>query len=356
MKLIYAAGSKIPSNTANSVHVMRMCEALAGHGHDVTLLAKQGDAAVGDVFGHYGIRVRFGIETVPFANRSGLLGYLRRLDGLLDADLIIGRYLYPLVLAQVRGRRTVYESHVLPTGRQRLLERWYFSRPGVLRHVVITEALKRRYDATGLPEPVAGRVVIPDAAVDPGPSAGTGEQENLVIGYAGGWYAGRGIELIADLATRFPQHRFRIAGGDAAGLGRLGLQVTSNMSCAGYLPHGQVAEFLKPCDILVAPYRCRVSAYGDAGDISEFFSPMKLFEYMALGKAIVCSDLPVLHEILDETTGVLVDAGDVEAWVRALERLDADRDELRRLGHAARERFVARHTWEQRSRRLLAGL
>jgi glycosyltransferase involved in cell wall biosynthesis len=362
MKLIYAAGSRVPSNTANSVHVMRMCEALAGLGHEVVLVAKQGSDPVADVFRHYGVKESFRLERVPFRNRSGLVGYLRRFDQLLaaDVDLVIGRYLYPLLLAQMRGKHTIYESHEPAIGRKRALERWYFARPGVQRHVLITRVLERHYSSLAAYGSVERRVIA-DAAVDPGAPAAIGTGANLSIGFAGGWYRGRGIELIVGLAERLPQHQFRLAGGDEGDLRRLGLSITDNITCAGYLPHGEVAEFLAPCDVLIAPYQAQVATHGDRGDIAGFFSPMKLFEYMALGKAIVCTDLDVLHEVLDDTMGMFVPVGDmpvrdIDAWRRAINTLDVDRERLQRLGHAARARFLQRHTWQRRAEMLLEGL
>ena len=135
-----------------------------------------------------------------------------------------------------------------------------------------------------------------------------------------------------------------------------GFDQADNVDCAGYIPHGRVAEFLAPCDVLVAPYQERVTPHGGSGDIAAFFSPMKLFEYMALGKAILCSDLPVLHEVLDEQVGVFVPSSDVQAWTHAIASLDDDRNRLRTLGERARLRFLDRHTWEQRAQRVLAGL
>ncbi len=356
MKLVYVAGSRIPSDTANSVHVLRMCEALANLGHEVTLLAKQGAEEVDDVFQHYGIATRFRLVVAPFNNRTGLLGYLRRFSGLPPADLVVGRYLYALLWAQARGQRTVYESHMPATGARRRLERWYFLRPGVQRHVVITEALRRHYDETTHSTPAGGRLVIPDAAVDPGPLEPMDAGSGLVIGYAGGFYPGRGLELIGQLAAQLPQHRFRLAGGGAEALRSFGFEQADNVDCVGYLPHGRVAEFLAPCDILVAPYQDRITVHGASGDTAAFFSPMKLFEYMALGKAILCSDLPVLHEVFDEQVGVFVPSSDVQAWADAIVRLDDDRNRLRALGERARLRFLDRHTWEQRAQRVLAGL
>lgn len=83
---------------------------------------------------------------------------------------------------------------------------------------------------------------------------------------------------------------------------------------------------------------------------------MKLFEYMAYGKAIVCSDFPVMREIVESgTDGLLVPSDDIDAWVRAIRDL-ADPARREALGRAARARLDREFTWEIRARRVLDGV
>src|SRR4029079_16682579 len=99
-----------------------------------------------------------------------------------------------------------------------------------------------------------------------------------------------------------------------------------------------------------------VAVAGGAGDTSTFMSPLKLFEYMSWGKPIVCSDLRVLREIIENyRNGILLPADDVGAWVATLRGLIENPTERARLGANARADFLARHTWRQRARRVLEG-
>jgi glycosyltransferase involved in cell wall biosynthesis len=86
-------------------------------------------------------------------------------------------------------------------------------------------------------------------------------------------------------------------------------------------------------------------------------SPMKLFEYLSWGAAIVFSDLAVVREVLEhERDALLVEPDDVDAWVRAIERFRDEPGLAQRLGAAARQEFLAEHTWDHRARRVLADL
>jgi glycosyltransferase involved in cell wall biosynthesis len=90
------------------------------------------------------------------------------------------------------------------------------------------------------------------------------------------------------------------------------------------------------------------------GDIARWTSPLKLFEYMAHGRAIIVSDLPVLEEIIEaDVTGLVAPAADPDAWARQIARLRDDEALGTRLGEAARAALVARYTWRTRAERVL---
>jgi glycosyltransferase involved in cell wall biosynthesis len=81
---------------------------------------------------------------------------------------------------------------------------------------------------------------------------------------------------------------------------------------------------------------------------------MKAFEYMACGRAILSSDLPVIREVLNETRAVLCPPEDVEAWSEALERMIIDPQGRERLARQAQE-AAQDYTWLRRARRALEG-
>jgi glycosyltransferase involved in cell wall biosynthesis len=88
-----------------------------------------------------------------------------------------------------------------------------------------------------------------------------------------------------------------------------------------------------------------------------FGSPTKLFEYMAMGRGIVASNIDQVGEVLRHgETAWLVEPGDADALAAGLERLLSDPDLARRLGEAARRDAVAGHTWRDHTRRIVEAL
>jgi glycosyltransferase involved in cell wall biosynthesis len=86
-----------------------------------------------------------------------------------------------------------------------------------------------------------------------------------------------------------------------------------------------------------------------------FGSPTKLFEYMAMGKAIAASALDQISDVLEcGGTALLVRPGDPRELAKAIQRLAANAQLRIELGRNARETALARHTWRQNARRVLA--
>jgi glycosyltransferase involved in cell wall biosynthesis len=98
-------------------------------------------------------------------------------------------------------------------------------------------------------------------------------------------------------------------------------------------------------DVAVAPYPALPDFY---------FSPLKVFEYMAAGRPVVASAIGQLKELLEDgVNGMLVPPGNPAAIAAALERLYCDEELRGRLGQAAREKVVREHTWDNVAQRLL---
>jgi alpha-maltose-1-phosphate synthase len=112
----------------------------------------------------------------------------------------------------------------------------------------------------------------------------------------------------------------------------------------GALPHTEVPGALAGADIGIAPY---------AADAPPYFSPLKLFEYLAAELATIAADLPGVRDVVTEETAVLVPQGDTPALAHAVASLAADRERRRRLGQAGRALVAAHHTWQHRARSIL---
>jgi glycosyltransferase involved in cell wall biosynthesis len=126
---------------------------------------------------------------------------------------------------------------------------------------------------------------------------------------------------------------------------------TGDVIFTGAVPHDHVPAYLDASDVLVSPHL-------PAPDGKPFFgSPTKLFEYMAMSKAIIASSLDQLALVLEhEKTALLIKPGDSKDLAKAIVQLAGDPEMRASLGRRAREAAVANHTWQQNACRVLETL
>jgi glycosyltransferase involved in cell wall biosynthesis len=157
------------------------------------------------------------------------------------------------------------------------------------------------------------------------------------------------VQAFALLHGRHPDARLLVVGEGPEGphlleeLSRRGLCGATELT--GAVPPTEVPRLLARMDATVAPYPILKRFY---------FSPLKVYEYMAAGLPLVASRVGQLAELIqDRVNGLLCPPGDAVALAAALEELRNDPELRRRLGEAARATVVREHSWEAVARRLL---
>ena len=156
MKIAYLSSSVIPSQKANSVQVVKMCNAFSELGHEVTLFAKTSEKPNSsdseDIKEYYGINYPFKIHRLSASNIRLLGGlkyaykvYNKIKDLKINPDILYGRNLYALTVCQKLNRPIIYESHATPVFGRKLLEKYLFSLPQFKKLVVINKALYDYY-------------------------------------------------------------------------------------------------------------------------------------------------------------------------------------------------------------------
>jgi glycosyltransferase involved in cell wall biosynthesis len=260
----------------------------------------------------------------------------------------------------------VFEAHTPPVHcLQRWVEGWVYRQRHFRGLVVISEALRREYSRL-YPGLGGDRVVVAHDATDPVESRGgcehrdawPGRAGHLQVGYVGHLYNGRGIDLMLTLAAVLTTMDFHLVGGMEKDIDRWRRSCRSaNVHFHGFRLPRDIHRYFERFDVLLAPYQARVFSVGGRKEITRWMSPLKIFDYMMAGKAMVCTDLPVLREILtDRVNALLVPAGDVAAWTRAISSLAEDARLRAALGQRARRQVLAHHTWQQRAASLCAFL
>ena len=390
-KLLYISFMRLPTEKAHGLQIMQNCEAFAAAGCDVTLwVARRWNTRelrqVKDPYDYYGVDPNFAIRRIPcidlfpffppdslgarIAFYVLILSYaLAALIPLLfsRADIYYCRdELLLALLTRLKPRRSLaYEAHqYAPAGRGAALQRFVVSRVGSV--IAITGLL--RQDLVGQSGADSARAIVAHDGIRRGrftdlPAQAEARrqlgwsEDAFVVGYLGRLHTiglDKGVGTLVDALAALGDAQLALVGGpDEMALQLRERWLERGLSeehflYVGHVPPAEAPLYLRAFDVcaLPLPYTTHFAHYA---------SPLKLFEYMAAGRAIVASDLPAWSDVVsNEETALLPPPEDIAAWAAAIKRLKDDPDLRRRLGERARERVLARYTWRARAERILA--
>jgi glycosyltransferase involved in cell wall biosynthesis len=191
-----------------------------------------------------------------------------------------------------------------------------------------------------LPDPISARRQI-------------GFREAPTVMCTGHLYAGRGAGLFLLLAKSFPQAHFVWVGGRPEDIKTWKQKAESeNVIFTGFIPNQELPLYQAAADILLMPYSRSIMGSSGSADSAAVASPMKMFEYMAAGRAIVSADLPVIREVLNGKNAVFCQPDESENWKFAIEKLLDNQARREELGNQAR-RDVEGYTWVARARKIM---
>ncbi len=161
--------------------------------------------------------------------------------------------------------------------------------------------------------------------------------------------------ITLELAKQMPNVNFLWVGGTpelvAFWKNKLTEVGMTNVTMTGFVQHERIPLYQAAADVLLMPYSRSIEA-SSGQDIAEVINPMKMFEYMASGRAIISADLPSIREVLNDGNAVLCEPAEIEKWKVAIESLLADEPRRLALGKQARI-DVSQLTWLKREERIM---
>jgi glycosyltransferase involved in cell wall biosynthesis len=374
MRILYVASDQVvPGRTGGSVHVLEVARTLAAMGHELHVIVSARPGEVRE-------EARFGVtwHRIAWRPHHRIFRFRARatVGALLDRvrpDAVMERYYNfggeGVLAARDRAIPSLLEVNSPVVDHPRSVKAWLDAALLLRPMRSYREALCRQAAALVAPIPEIvppfardkTEIVTWGANVDAfHPSRRRGETRarlgldasSVAVLFSGSFRPWHGVHVLEAAARRLAGRsdlRFVLAGG-----GRAGSAPGDGAIRLGALPYDEMPELVAACDIGVAPYDTARHAQLSLGF---YWSPLKVFEYMASGLPTVTIRRPPLSTIVrDGEDGLLFDEGDAGDLARVLLRLAGDPDLRRRFGASARERVVERYSWERHCRQLDAVL
>jgi glycosyltransferase involved in cell wall biosynthesis len=234
------------------------------------------------------------------------------------------------------------------------------------RVVVVSEVSKNQLEKRGID--VRKLVVNPNGADPETFNPGVRKKDlrsihnlnnKMLVGFAGSLYQWHGLETLVGCVKKVTSRNSAvhfIIFGDGYLRNKLEEMaekdgIANFITFTGLVAKEEMPAHLNVCDMLVSPHR-------NMADGQTFFgSPVKIFEYMAMGKPIVASEVGQLGEILqDGVNALLVPPNDPEKLGEAILKLASNPDLRESLGKKARRDLLAKYTWTHNAKRVIESL
>jgi glycosyltransferase involved in cell wall biosynthesis len=174
-----------------------------------------------------------------------------------------------------------------------------------------------------------------------------------VLGFVGGLRPWHGVEILPKLLERLCQ-RHALLRMIVVGEGQLrssltetfeSLNLAERVTFTGALAHDEIPGIIRHFDVALAPY--------PRLDHHFYFSPLKLYEYMACGVPVAAAKVGQIAEVVSHgKTGLLHEPGDLDALARDCEKLLSNRKLRATLGRAAAAKVAREFTWARNAERI----
>jgi alpha-maltose-1-phosphate synthase len=372
MRILYSAiDQHVPGTLGGSTHVTAVAEGLAALGHDVHVLTTPGSGPfpAGRATWHP-LSPPLGMRRLRILRSGRVLACAKT----IRPDVIIERY-YNFGGESIRAARATGARFVLEVNAP--IVDYPGSPKTTLDRILVFEPMRRWREwqcasadlivtptASIVPASVSPQTILEiewgadTTRFHPG-AAGQAPFERrdgqTIAVFAGAFRKWHGAMHLVDAVKRLrARGRTDIAVvmiGDGPELARVRAAAAGveGVTFTGVVPHDRMPACLAAADIGVAPFE--VAAHASLA-IDFYWSPLKVFEYMATGLPVVAPDIPRLRRIIEQDReGLLYDASEPGALAIAIEQL-ADPQRRRALSVGARARVVRDFSWDVHCRKL----
>lgn len=367
MNLKYITQARIPTERAHGTQMVKMCEAFADHGMNVSLITPRKKSAPGtdDIFTHYGVKRNFSIHRLWSTDFLGGTYHLGRFFYWIDnityllslfssniiskGDIVYSRDPILLFLFSPKKYNLCLELHTVPDNgffMSRFLKK-------IHKIIVLNSIIKSELVSRGLNSErifvAADAVSIKDFQTDVSREEARTKlhlpREGFLVLYAGHFYGWKGVDFFAESSSLLPQFNFVCVGGIEPEYSDFKKRFggIKNLTILPFQNRSLVSSFLTAADVLVLPNS------GKSPISSKYTSPLKLFEYMAAKRPIVSSDLPSLREVLNEGNAFFAKPDDSKSLADAITLALMEKDSAQKKSEQA---FfdVQKYTWEARAK------
>ena len=357
-KIIYIAEFSLPNMSAYAVHVLKMCDNFSKFNKvELILPYKDNKYNFSQIKKEYNLKNKFEIKGI-FNSKSSLNLFYRIVFALKIKSyvknslfsMIISRSIIPSLILGCSDIKNILEIHTELTGATKYIFKLKNIKKVIknLKFIVLNFELVK---ILGLNN--NSTIILEDAVESNDFKINNSKKIIKACAYSGSFAAGKGIEMIYSLAKKSPEIEFH-AYGNINTLDKKfkDISIPKNLHFMGFVSYNKVTKILPRYKILLMPYQNKVGVLIKGIDVSKYFSPLKLFEYMASGRPIIASNLKVYRNILKHNyNSILLKQDNITDWTIAIKKIMFKKN-YSYLGKNARNN-AKNYSWKSRAQKII---
>ena len=347
MKINYIAELNLPSNSAYSIHVMKICEAFSSKIKNTNLFVFNRNKKL-NVFKKYNCSRKFKINDFNLSNINfftRIFFSLKIVKLVKKDDIIISRSIIAALILSYFGFKVILELHHELYGFTKYL--FTFSKNFIffkkIKFIFISKKLVKKFNLKN------DTVILDDAVClkDFYKIKNFKKKRNTCV-YTGSLAKGKGLENIFKISTYNKNLKFDIYGDFSnSKYDRSSFDNFTNVKYCGHVDYNKIPLVLSKYKVALMPYSKKVYVRSKNIEASKYMSPLKLFDYMASKNIIIASKMQAYSHILNNQNSVILKNSSAKMWSKKINYVLKNYAKLSYLKNNAFKK-VKRFTWEKR--------
>ena len=351
--ITYISELSLPSNSGYAQHVLKICDSFSKK-FNTNLFVISNNKSFLKFKKEYLLKKKFKINSYSKKKKNNFMTRIffsfYVLKNINKNSLIISRSLISSLILSLFGIKNILELHHVPKGLSGFIFHLYkilkldYNLDYIFLHKNLKKDLKIK------------KGIVLDDACDLSDFKHKKLKVKYEYCYVGSLFKGKGLEKIIELAKYFPKKKFHIFGDIKTidhNFDKNQIYKLKNIKMYNFRSYREIPHILMSSKFLLLPYSNKVSVNSNNLEVSNFMSPLKMFDYLASGKIIIASNLKVYSHILKKNLNCLMpEKNNLESWINlfnTVKNKDVSFDNLRKNGLKTASKF----TWDKRIKKII---
>lgn len=343
----------LPSNSGYAQHVLKICDTFSKK-FNTNLFVISNKQSFQKYKKEYSLKNGFKINSYA---KNGKNNFIKRIFFSLYVfkhinknSIIISRSLISSIMLSLFGVRNILELHHPPKG----LSSYFFN---FLRALKLDKNLDYIFLHKNIKKYLKiKKGIVLDDACDLSDFKLRKLKVKYEYSYVGSLFKGKGLEKIIKLASYFPKKKFHVFGDIKTidrNFNKFEINRLKNLYMHNFKSYKYIPSILMSSKYLLLPYSNKVSVNSKNLEVSNFMSPLKMFDYLASGKVVIASNLKVYSHVLKNNFNCLMPKrNDIESWIDLINQISNKKINFNFLRENALN-TASKYTWDKRTMRIV---